>query len=265
MARAKRSVVLVVTAALLLGGVLAAPLTAAAIPSLQLDIAGGRYDAATQTIVAAGNPFTLYAYLNSPHSTNHNSVWIDYYISAAIVPKTLQPGGDFGSFLFNGQRIRVTADMVFGSPPIELAHQAHDPGDLAPHGIFDTYFTEFTFRWNLNDRANPYNTAETPGLTPTANPDGSMYYRAFQIDTSDLNPGYAIHFDLYNAYFRLNGDRDTNAFAPFSHDAQSVTSPVPEPSVLAFLGIALVVAGMFVGRRNPRVAPAPRRAAQHDR
>ena len=36
---------------------------ALAIPSLQLDIAGGVYDPVNQTVVATSNPFTLYAYL----------------------------------------------------------------------------------------------------------------------------------------------------------------------------------------------------------
>ena len=57
--------------------------TVLAIPSLQLDIAGGTYDPVTETIIASSTPFTLYAYLVPDSGAPLTGT---YYISAAILP-----------------------------------------------------------------------------------------------------------------------------------------------------------------------------------
>src|SRR4026208_915366 len=61
-----------------------------AIPSLQLDIAGGTYDSASQTIIAPANPFSLYSLVH-PSTLSAGGT---FYLSAAIVPKTSD--GSFG-------------------------------------------------------------------------------------------------------------------------------------------------------------------------
>jgi hypothetical protein len=238
---------------------------AAAIPSLQLEIQGGFYDPTTQTVIATSDSFRLYAYLIPAAGSLLTDT---YFISAAIIPQTGPASAALGSFVFNGTTVNVTGDMVYGVPPIESL-QSFDAGDLARHGIYETYFSEFAFHFDPGNRANAYNTAELPGQGPTSSPDGTMYFAAFDVNTAGLANGYAIHFDLYNELFvtsrvctgtgqnrtctsTLTGDIDANTFAPFSHDAQGPPSRrVPEPPSLVLAGLGLVTVGLAM--RKPRL------------
>ena len=96
-----------------------------AIPSLQLDIAGGSY--VNGTIVAPGSSFTLYPYLlldgdkQNPRAVNFLAD--TYFLSMAIIPK-LSTAGSYGSFSYSFDntsftKINVTTDMTYGNPPIE--------------------------------------------------------------------------------------------------------------------------------------------------
>ena len=213
-----------------------------AVPTLQLDIGGGHYVGGDeQTIFSSGPVFNLYAYLIPGGSSTLGST---YYISAALVPQTGPTGGNYGSFNFNGYNVDVTNDMIYGVPPLEtaLGGAEKDSGDLAPHGIFETYFTEYEFKFDAGHQSGIYNTQDQAGQGPIAG--SGMYYQMFSIDTSGLVGDYAIHFDLYNEkYYSLRigsnpvGDIDVNDFAPFSHDAQS---KVPEPGTLLLFGIGLI-------------------------
>jgi hypothetical protein len=243
-----------------------------AIPSLQLDIAGGTYDTNTQTIVSTTNPFTLYAYLIPDNNTNGpNALLTDtYYISAAITPQVGPVGQNLGSFTFNGVTINVTSDMIYGTPPVESdpnVTQLSDPGDLASHSIFPTYFVQFAFSFDANNKALAYDTQSTPGVGPTPDATGTMYYQAFAIDTSGLDPNYFVHFDLFNTLNNpitnrvctgtgtsrscvdvvVGNDVDINSFAPFSHDAES--GKVPEPGTLLIFGSGILGLGFF-GRKK---------------
>lgn len=215
---------------------------AVATPTLQLDIKDGVYDPITETIVATGSAFTLYALLIPDNMTTF--VTDTYYISAALVPKTEPPGGSYGSFTFDGVTIQVTEDMIYGRPPIEDVEVASsDEGDIAPHGVYSTYFREFQFTFDTADSALAYNSQDNTGMgpTPVDGFDGPLFYHAFEVDTSNLQVGYAIHFDLYNVKIDpVTGDRDILAFAPFSHDAESAVIPEPS-SLLLVLGGAGVV------------------------
>ncbi len=237
---------------------------ARAVPSLQLDISGGTYDASTQTIMASGNSFSLYAYgLSADDGTGKAINILDTFtLSIALVPKpTGATGGNFGSFTIDGGTpVNVTADMTYGTPPLEtfLGNIATtDSGDLQSHGIFDTYFIERSFTFASGTQSGVYNTQTQYGLGPQSGT--GMYYKKFDFDISGLDPGFGLHFDLYNetqvTYCKNNpncvvGDLDAGINAPFSHDAQGmVTTPVPEPEIYAMLGLGLGLMG-FVARRR---------------
>ena len=239
-------------ARLLLAPLLAATLFASAparaVPQLQLDILGGSYDASTQTIMAGANSFSLYAYsLSLPGN---------FFLSMALVPST-SASGNYGSFTLNGSSVNVTGDMTFGTPPLEtiLGGAGTDPGDLASHGIFPTYFAERMFSFSSANQSGIYNTQDDAGAGPQAG--SGMYFARFDFDISGLAAGYGLHFDLYNETLISScknrtctiGDIDVNKFAPFSHDAGAMVTTIPEPETYAMLLAGLAVLG-FAGRRR---------------
>jgi hypothetical protein len=227
---------------------------ASANPLLQLDIAGGIYDSESQTTIASTESFILYAYL-TPHggSSKKNIQELlsrTYYISAAVMPQYGPLAENLGSFTFDNlsdsnsaATVRATQDMVFGAPPSEI-FIGKDSGNLAPHGIFETYFTEFSFTFSKSLTSSPINVQDNPEATL----DGKtgMYYVPFSVNTSGLAHGYAIHFDLYSEQLGNDGrnDMDIDAFAPFSHDAQSPIA-APEPSTFMLLGSCLVLGAVW--------------------
>lgn len=224
-----------------------------AVPSLQLGIAGGTYDTTTETIVASTNPFSLYAFSLSSTGT--------YRLSIALQPAT-STGGNYGSFSVDGTTYDVTADMLYGVPPIE-AMIAHDGGDLGPHDVFPTYFLEIEFSFDPNAKASfcsGSNTQDCPSLSGlTTGTTGDVFYKMFNVDVSGLDAGYYLHFDLYNTKLgQTTGDIDINDFAPFSHDAQSSSSRITSSatpagassSSLVALGLGLLGFGFMRRRRQ---------------
>ena len=238
---------------------------ARAVPSLQLDIFGGTYDASAgvETIMASGNSFSLYAYgLSADNGGKAINLSDTFFLSIALVPKPSgATGGNFGSFTINGGTpINVTADMTYGTPPLETflgGIATTDPGDLQSHGIFETYFIERSFSFVSGTQSGVYNTETQYGLGPQSG--AGMYYKRFDFNITGLDAGYGLHFDLYNetrvTACKNNpncvvGDLDAGIKAPFSHDAQAmVTTPIPEPEIYAMLGLGLGLMG-WVGRRR---------------
>lgn len=221
-----------------------------AVPSLQLDIAGGFYDTTTETILTSSDSFTLYALLRPV--AGRTSATDTYYLSVALSPQT-STTASLGSFSVNGTNVNVTSGMTFGNPPIELDGSAgHDGGDLGPHGVFPTYFREFSFTFNSSFTSGLYNTESDRGGIRAGS---GLLYAAFQVDRTLLNSPYQLHFDLYNQTFRTNKltgvvDTDVNKFAPFSHDAGTTTRSVPEPSAVLLMGVGLL--GFWLWQRKSR-------------
>lgn len=228
---------------------------ASAVPVLQLDIAGGTYDAADETIVTSADSFTVYAYATPSGNVRRSSiVGRTYYLSIALSPETNRSGADLGSFTVNGTVYDATGDMRFGVPPVEISGRAgNDSGDLSRHGIYATHFVQIPFTFRAANRSGEYDTAEDAGSGPIAGND--MYYAAFSIDKSLLADTHQLHFDLFSVRTSWFGDRDIDRFAPFSHDAATVpaagvASPVPEPTAALIFGGALLLTKVSTRRRS---------------
>ena len=210
-----------------------------AVPYLQLDASPAVYVGGDEeSVVTLGDVFTVYALVNSvaPAAPVPIDLSKKYYLSIAIVPQVDTPT-DLGSFTFDDgtgpiETIVVTADMQYGIPPVaEAIYQ-----DFPSHGIFKTYFIEKTFTLTGATRTALYDVQDGAGGPGADDPEGLLYYQAFDIDATNLFSGTFLHVDLYTEY------NEGIKFAPPSHDLQHV--PVPGAVLLGMLGLGVAVAGI---------------------
>lgn len=242
---------------------LAAAPRAEAVPFLQLDMVGGVYDPVTETIVAPGGAFTVFAIL-TPKAGETVDFTKDYYVSVALIPSFStqpSPAPALGSFTWGATTVNVTSGMTYGVPPVEqiASLQGWDSGDLSQHGIFPTYFSEFKFKFSAANTAGVYNVQDNPG---GPSPGTGAYYASFTGDSTLLASGYNLHFDLYSERFRSCGtgctDVDRDQFAPFSHDAETTTTRVPEPGTALLVLLGMMASGAASLRRRRGSAEAVR-------
>jgi hypothetical protein len=218
--------------------------SATALPALQLgpgSLGDWSYDTSTDTWVTGSNPFELLALANATNADGGNGAYAwdaagavaqTAYLVASAVPQGT--GFDGFDITLNGGAL-VVLDSGVGTPPVA------DPNDLAPHGVFATYFGIYAFDFD-GPIVDIYD-AQTGGGS------GKGYIEAFTIMVNSLSAGIeGVHFDL----FTLEGDGTYGSgggivkrFAPFSHDATFV----PEPTGLMLFSVGLLVAGHAIRRR----------------
>jgi len=239
-----------------LGGITAAQ----AEPSLQVDILSltTTYDNVNDDVVTQNSQFTL-RLLGGAGTGKAVTLNTEYRMSVALTPKTGPSSSNLGSFLLNGTEIDVTADMTFGTPPIELFANNET---LPSHDIFETFFIERSFQWDPLDLTQINNVENNPGDSTGAcdpNFESCLFFLDFSVDVTNLSPDVELHFDLYEPTFdAISGEIEgISSKAPFSHDASTngrVPPPpgggIPEPTTIALFGMGLIGLGMLRRRRR---------------
>lgn len=198
-----------------------------AVPTLQLDIAGGSYDVINEDIVGGGSPVTLAALLVEDGDTFVDST---FCLSFAIVK--LDGYGSYGGIAESdagwGTFSYAGAVEHYGIPP-------YPAEDLPKHGVFETRYFEVGLDFTTYDYLadSSYNSQTGDHVYPLPAGDEGMYVKLIEgVDVSGLASGYALHVDLY----QKDSEGNVVEFAPFSHDA---TIPEPTSFVLTAAGIAL--------------------------
>lgn len=201
--------------------------TVFAAPYLQLDADPAIYvGPPEESVVTTSDVFTMYALINSTSPPFSDWSTRDYFLSIALVPQR-DTAGVLGSFIFAGETIFVTNDMIYGIPPIT----ALIGKTLPSHGVFETYFTERKFDLIGASQTDVYDVEVNGAGGPGSPSSGDLYYQSFLVDASALNDDYFLHIDLYT------GNGDSIKFAPPSHDLQH--TPVPGAVLLGILGLGV--------------------------
>lgn len=215
-------------------------LNAFAEPALQIDIEGGTYDAVNEDIVTSADSFTTYVYANPDNGDFKASITDTFYLSVAIVssdgsPILEDPSLDIGNFdvTLNGITTTYTlSSLTHGTPPDGAF------ADIPTHGIYDTYYLEVAFNFDISKKYTLKDTQVITGDAPLLDAGGTMYAQAFGISKVGLLDGYELHFDAYNAA----PTNKTRFFAPPSHDGGTYSIPESTSILLLMVGLLGLVA-----------------------
>ena len=212
-----------------------APLPAFGIPTLQLITDPGVYDTTTQTWITSAADFTLSAFAVDPTDDAILCVALseDLFYLDASNNVVFEPGT---SITIDGVTL-TAADFVYGLPPISTINPDGGGGDLGPHEIYPTAFAEIVI--DIDAAGTIFDTQPLSGGGFGSYQDGYIY------DFAITDAVAGIHFDLYI----LDDEDRILDKAPFSHDAETGTPPVPEPMTLLLLGSGLASIAVLKRRK----------------
>lgn len=207
--------------------------SAFAFPSLQLYIPGGTYDATegVETWIApSAGTFEVWVLASDISAESIYNI----HLTAALTPDADASAGSLEiTSLDNGSVNTYTgSNFIDGTPP------ESDPDNQLPgHGIFPTWYVDqlVTAQTSTNS-ADWENVWDMPSSMPDFPEDEAKMGQIFRfsiVSTYDY-----VHFDAYGYL----ADRFTKA--PFSHDAESGPSEVPEPATMLLFSLGLAGAGI---------------------
>jgi hypothetical protein len=214
----------------LTGLILILSASAMAIPPLQIYISGATYNDISETWVTTSSSFDMYIIGSMPFTDVMVSIALDN-------PMNIDPNGtasvDVDGATYNS--------WTYGYTPLATAAQWDGGADLAPHGIYPAWFTEF----NAGDFGLVSGIGDIQpgpefwdpvldGYYGTSNPNLLGEIRSFHVE---VNGATGAHFDAYTT----NGT-SIEYFAPFSHDSEFL---VPEPGTVFLVGIGLMGFGLY--------------------
>jgi hypothetical protein len=207
-------------------------LKAEALPPLQLDILGGKYNSDEGSVYTSQENFSLSAYCLLEQN-GQDGCDLDHYISVSVVPKGTS-SADFGSFEINGTSYSYD-DLTYGE---------HSLDDETNNSVYSLFLEqEFEFDPNLKRKGVDVKTdAGTLVDSLNINSEFELAYKVFDIDTSQLKQGFELHFDLYK---KMNNGDDIFAedFAKFFQNTAANETPTNNPSI------------PIIGNDNPSEVP----------
>jgi hypothetical protein len=217
--------------------------TGVAVPFLQLYSDGSEYNTETESWLTYDNPFTLQVLGASHHG---NITEIRDLLLFIAVPQ------DWWS-----EEVSITI-MPLSDPGTVAELDSDDfsfvvPDELPPHGIYPAYCYNSSgllpdMVFSPKSEMVDINNYTPEGHIDAASDLGIIY--EYEIGYSGIS---GLNIDSLGTALDKKG-KEQIVFAPFSHNADAVTTSTPEPNTLILLGMGLIgLVGILYRRKQRRV------------